>query len=157
MLFIKITWRWLWSYLVICLRKTKGIICLDAKSMDMNLSNLWEIVGGRGAWGASVHGVTKSQTQLSDWATVAWGLSVICPALPDLRTNQSVCIPVCPVGAGEGWRKKKGWNDTWFWARLRTSVGMDVAGLDAALSCSVLPPIKMEAKLSGYFTTQERT
>ena len=30
--------------------------------MDMNLSKLWEIVEDRGAW----HGVTKSQTQLSN-------------------------------------------------------------------------------------------
>ena len=35
-------------------------------SMDMNLGKLWEIVKDRGAWGAAVHGVTKSQTQLSD-------------------------------------------------------------------------------------------
>ena len=35
-------------------------------SMDMNLSKLWEIVEGRGDWGAAVHGVTKSQTQLRD-------------------------------------------------------------------------------------------
>ena len=36
-------------------------------SMDMNLSKLWEIVKVREAWCATVHGVTKSQTQLSDW------------------------------------------------------------------------------------------
>ena len=35
-------------------------------SMDMNLSKLWEIVEDRGAWHATVHGVTKSQTSLSD-------------------------------------------------------------------------------------------
>ena len=35
-------------------------------SMDMNLSKLWEIVKDRGGWRAAVHGVTKSQTQLSD-------------------------------------------------------------------------------------------
>ena len=34
-------------------------------SMDMNLSNLWEIVKDRGAWHAAVHGVAKSQTRLS--------------------------------------------------------------------------------------------
>ena len=31
-----------------------------AKSMDMNLSNLWETVEDRGTWCATVHGVEKS-------------------------------------------------------------------------------------------------
>ena len=36
-------------------------------SMDMNLSKLREIVEDRGARHAAVHGITNSQTQLSDW------------------------------------------------------------------------------------------
>ena len=36
------------------------------ESMDMNLSKLQEIVKDRGAWCAAVHGVTKSQTRLSN-------------------------------------------------------------------------------------------
>ena len=40
-----------------------------ADSMDMSLSKLQEIVKDREAWRAAVHGVTKSQTRLSDWRT----------------------------------------------------------------------------------------
>ena len=47
------------------------------KSMDLNLSKLWEIVEEREAWWATVHGVTNSQTWLTDWrATTTWARSI---------------------------------------------------------------------------------
>ena len=57
--------------------------------MDMNLSKLQETGEDRGAWRATVHGVSKSQTQLSYWTTTA-------QRSPDLHSksvpySQSVC------------------------------------------------------------------
>ena len=47
------------------IRRLDGIIA----SMDMSLSGFQKIVKDREAWCAAVHGVTKSQTWLSNWTT----------------------------------------------------------------------------------------
>ena len=41
-------------------------------SMDMSSSKLWEIVKNTEAWHAAVHGVTKSQTWLSNWTDAVY-------------------------------------------------------------------------------------
>ena len=41
-------------------------------SMDMNLSEFWEMVMDREAWCAVIHGVSESRTWLSDWTELNW-------------------------------------------------------------------------------------
>ena len=69
-------------------------------AMDTNLGKLWEMVRDRDAWRATVHGVAKSWTQLSDWT----GLNIVgdhplSPGVMHLSTNlpHQPHAALCPI------------------------------------------------------------
>ena len=75
-------------------------IYCTTSSMILSLSKLQELVMGREAWRAVIHGITKNRTQLSDWTELNWiPISHIFWILCSLQTY--------------GCQGARGWRDSW--------------------------------------------
>ena len=81
-------------------------------SMDMRLSKLLEMVKDREAWQAAVHGVTKSETWLSDWATTTPLTNVL--SFAEYNLTSSHCSP--STSTPTGWE-----HNTWLNPTLLTA------------------------------------
>ena len=64
-------------------------------SMDMSLSELWELVMDREAWHVMVHEVEKSRTRLSDWTELQIGTLV--------HMDEAICLYIksCAAAAAD--------------------------------------------------------
>ena len=85
--------------------------------MDMSLSKLQEMVKDREAWHAAVHGITKSQTRLSD--RTARIRSRLCPQVAKRKAQVALMVKNPSASAGDArdlgliWVRKIPWSRKW--------------------------------------------
>ena len=90
--------------------------------MDMSLSEFRELVMDREAWRAVIHGVTKSQTRLSDWTELNWWR----PTSPRTNTKKRCSFNhrglKCKCRKSrDTWSNRKVWPWSTKWSRAKAN------------------------------------
>ena len=105
--------------------------CMMVSITDINISKLWEIVEDTGAWCAAVHGVAKSQIQLSDWRKknvhLFFSSHPFSNSISSMRPPLTICLQLQPLFASFlSWR--------FFFSFIHPSASRTAPGLQRALS-----------------------
>ena len=99
-------------------------------SMDVNLSELRELVMDRETWCAAIHGVTKSWTRLSDWTELNWTEGSSCLSHWALDAKSLFPCHTCHTSSGSaGHSSAYSFPHSvsfslWSWRLVKSSLGL---------------------------------